>query len=69
MIRFLSLLLLLGATVARAQVVETPVAFDTAGRVMTVTPSIAARVQHGPPAWRVIGDFTDARLFSIGGDA
>ena len=70
MIRFLLvLLLLLVAPVARAQVVETPVAFDTAGRVMTVTPSMAARVQLGPPAWRVVGDYTEARLFSIGGDA
>ena len=69
MIRFLLLLLLLVAPVARAQVVETPVAFDSAGRVMAVTPSIAARVQLGPPAWRVVGDYTDARLFSLGGDA
>ena len=68
MIRFL-LLLLLVAPVARGQIVETPVAFDTAGRVMAVTPSIAARVQLGPPAWRVVGDYTEARLFSIGGDA
>ena len=71
MIRYLLLavLLLLAAPDAGAQIVETPVAFDSAGRVMTVTPSIAARVQLGPPAWRVVGDYTEARLFSVGGDA
>ena len=70
MIRILvALLLMLAAPIARAQIVETPQAFDTAGRVMFITPSIAARVQLGPPAWRVVGDFTEARLFGIGGDA
>ncbi len=52
-----------------AQVVETPQAFDSAGRLMSITPAIAARLQLGPPAWRVIGDFAEARLYSIGADA
>ena len=70
MIRFLAVLLfMLGASIARAQIVETPQAFDSAGRVMVITPSIAARVQLGPPAWRVVGDYTEARLFGLGGDA
>ena len=69
MIRFLLLFLLVLAPAVRAQVVETPVAFDSAGRMMTVTPAMAARAQLGPPAWRVVGDYTEARLFSIGGDA
>src|SRR5215210_754790 len=67
--RILLALLLLVAPAAAAQVVETPQAFDSAGRLMAITPSIAARLQLGPPAWRVIGDYTEARLYSVGGDA
>jgi hypothetical protein len=67
--RLLLALLLMVAPVAAAQVVETPQAFDSAGRLMAITPSIAARLQLGPPAWRVVGDYTEARLFSLGGDA
>jgi len=67
--RFLLALLLLVAPAAAAQVVETPQPFDSAGRLMAITPAIAARLQLGPPAWRVVGDYTEARLYSIGGDA
>jgi hypothetical protein len=67
--RFVLALLLLVASAATAQVVETPQAFDSAGRLMAITPAIAARLQLGPPAWRVVGDYTEARLYSIGGDA
>jgi hypothetical protein len=65
----LALLLFVAPAVAGAQVVETPQAFDSAGRLMAITPAIAARLQLGPPAWRVVGDYTEARLYSIGGDA
>ncbi|MHB1222780.1 MAG: hypothetical protein ACYC2G_01845 [Gemmatimonadaceae bacterium] len=51
----------------RAQVVERPVAFDSAGRVLVITPETAARARLAPPAWRVTGGFDDARLFSTGG--
>ena len=54
---------------ARAQAVETPVAFDSAGRLLAITPVQAARAQLGPPSWRVTGDFTEARLYSLGGDS
>ena len=68
--RFLfSLLLLVVPAVTSAQVVETPQAFDAAGRLMVITPAIAARLQLGPPSWRVVGDYSEARLYSIGGDA
>ena len=68
--RFLfSLLLFVVPAAISAQVVETPQAFDSAGRLMALTPAMAARLQLGPPSWRVIGDFTEARLYSIGGDA
>jgi hypothetical protein len=49
----------------RAQVVETPEPFDSAGQVRSVTPPLAARLQLGLPAWPVIGDFVEARLFGI----
>lgn len=52
-----------------AQVVETPVAFDSAGRVMALTPVAAARLELRPPAWRVTGDFTEARLFRLSDSA
>lgn len=51
---------------AQAQVVETPEPFDSAGRIMAITPGIAARLQLLPPAWRVTGQFTEARLFAGG---
>jgi hypothetical protein len=67
--RFLLVLLLVVAPAAAAQVVETPQPFDSAGRLMAITPSIAARLQLSPPSWRVVGDYREARLFALGGDA
>ena len=55
------------ATRAHAQVVEVPEAFDSAGRVMVITPSAAARLQLSPPAWRITGDYVGARLYALGG--
>ncbi|MDP1862076.1 MAG: hypothetical protein Q8K82_25715 [Gemmatimonadaceae bacterium] len=49
-----------------AQVVERPVAFDSGGRVMTITPPLAARLKLSPPMWPVTGDFEEARLFDRG---
>jgi hypothetical protein len=51
-----------------AQTVERPVAFDSAGRVMTITPPLAARLQLAAPLWPVTGDFVEARLFDRGND-
>ena len=51
-----------------AQVVETPEAFDAAGRVMAITPTMAADLQLLPPAWRITGDYQDARLFRLGNE-
>ena len=48
---------------AQAQVVETPVPFDSAGRVMVITPAIAARLGIAPPAFQVTGAFSTARLY------
>ena len=51
-----------------AQVVETPEAFDAAGRVMVITPTMAADLQLLPPAWRITGDYQEARLFRLGNE-
>lgn len=61
-----ALSLVLTAREGRAQAVETPIPFDSAGRVMVLTPLMAARLELGPPAWRVTGDFTEARLYQLG---
>lgn len=64
----LLLALALAVTSARAsaQVVETPEPFDSAGRVQAITPLLAARLSLTPPAWRITGDFREARLFATG---
>lgn len=49
-----------------AQVVEQPETFDMAGRISVITPTTAARLGLGPPAWRVTGDFLEARLYRLG---
>lgn len=64
--RFLVALFLLAASRAGAQAVETPEPFDSAGRVTALTPLMAAKLSLSPPAWRITGDYTAARLFSIG---
>ena len=47
-----------------AQVTESPVPFDTLGRVPTITPSLAERLHLAPPAWPVLGRFVSALLYS-----
>lgn len=66
--QFLGILVFLAisATAADAQVVERPIAFDSAGRVLVLTPETAARARLAPPAWRVTGAFDNARLFALG---
>lgn len=58
--------LLFCVTTARmhAQVIEKPVAFDNAGLLTVVTPSIADRAGLRPPTWPVSGEFSEARLFT-----
>lgn len=60
------LALLASAGAAGAQATERPEPFDSAGNVNVVTPSIAARLELSPPAWRVTGDYLGARLYSLG---
>ena len=52
-------------TIGWSQVVETPVPFDSAGRVHSITPALVARYQLSPPEWPVAGDFLEARLFAV----
>jgi hypothetical protein len=47
-----------------APAVERPAAFDSAGRVLVVTPALAARLRLAPPAFPVAGPFVEARLFA-----
>jgi hypothetical protein len=55
--------LLCAIETAGAQVVERPIAFDTAARVQVITPPLAARLGLSPPAWPVTGAYQEARLF------
>src|SRR5512142_2933285 len=67
--------LLVGAPVVvtplGAQVTERAVAFDSLGRVPTITERLAERLRLGPPLWPVLGSFVSAQLFakSTGGYA
>jgi hypothetical protein len=49
----------------RAQVVERPVAFDSAGQLIVITPYIADRAALRAPWWPVSGEFTEARLYTV----
>ena len=64
----LALLATVGGS-ALAQATEVPEPFDSAGRVQVVTPTIAARLQLLPPAWRITGDYEGARLYRLSDDA
>ncbi|MFL5488854.1 MAG: hypothetical protein ACJ8AJ_10270 [Gemmatimonadaceae bacterium] len=48
-----------------AQVVERPVSFDSAGRVVVITPYIAERAALRAPWWPVAGEFREARLYTV----
>jgi hypothetical protein len=45
-------------------VTESPAPFDSAGRIMTITPPLVTRITLGPDVWPVTGDFEEARLYS-----
>ncbi|HKS05846.1 MAG TPA: hypothetical protein VJR92_06000 [Gemmatimonadaceae bacterium] len=64
----LMLVTLFGAASSRAQSVERPIAFDSAGRVRAVTPGLVARLKLSAPAWPVLGAFNEARIYHIEGD-
>ena len=63
--RLVAALLLMVCEVTHAQVVtESPAPFDSAGRIMTITPPLAARIALPPDVWPVTGDYQEARLYS-----
>lgn len=64
---FLTAALLASSSVVSAQV-ESPVPFDSAGQVMAITPSVAQRLRLTAPAWPVVGDFREARVFLAGAE-
>jgi len=61
----IGVLLCFAATDLRAQVLERPVAFDSAGQLVAITPYIADRAALRAPWWPVSGDFTEARLYTV----
>lgn len=50
---------------APAQSIETPVAFDSAQRLMIITPGLVERLSLTQPVWPITGDYRDARLYRI----
>jgi hypothetical protein len=58
-------LIVIVCNVAVAQVVtETPAPFDSAGRMMTITPPLASRIGLTASVWPVDGDYEEARLYA-----
>src|SRR4051812_47956063 len=51
---------------AAGQITETPVAFDSSGRVLSISEPLATRLKLAAPAWPVTGSFVEARLFRSG---
>ena len=58
-------LVVISTSEARAQVIERPVSFDSAGQLMVMTPYIAERAALRAPWWPASGDFTEARLYTV----
>jgi hypothetical protein len=60
----------ISSAAARAQTTETPIPFDSAQRVMAITPAVALRLKLTAPVWPVTGEYQEARLFAVSpGDA
>ena len=64
---FVISLVMAAAAPAGAQILETPVPFDSAGKVRAVTPGLAQRLQLAQPGWPVTGEFERVRLYRTGG--
>jgi hypothetical protein len=65
----LAVILALPAGVAAAQITETPIPFDTAGKIRAIAPALADRLKLGPPAWPVTGQYVEARMLAVGGES
>lgn len=46
-------------------IIETRIPFDSAGRVVVMTPTLVTRLQLSAPTWPVLDAFTEARLFRV----
>src|SRR5262245_29960789 len=62
---FATLILIAVPSMSEAQATETPVPFDSAGKVRTLTPALVARFGLQGPSWPVQGSFLEARLFAV----
>ena len=58
-----ALLTIATTATVQAQTIERPVAFDSAGQIMVVTPEIAQSI--GVKSWPVDRNFSEARLYAI----
>jgi hypothetical protein len=63
--RFILVMVLGLAAVSSAagQTTETPVAFDSSGRILSISEPLANRLKLAAPVWPVAGSFVEARLF------
>ena len=59
-----ALLFILGNVAAAQVVTETPAPFDSAGRMMTITPPLASRIGLTLAVWPVEGEYEEARLYA-----
>ncbi|HTJ21654.1 MAG TPA: hypothetical protein VL383_04630 [Gemmatimonadaceae bacterium] len=50
---------------AMAQSIETPVAFDSAQRLVIITPALVERLGLTQPVWPITGEYRDVRLYRI----
>jgi hypothetical protein len=57
------------ASAQQPQAVERPIAFDGAGRVLVLTPPVAARWKLAAPDWPLGNDWKEARLYQLNGSA
>lgn len=57
------------ASAQQPQTVERPIAFDAAGRVLVLTPPVAARWKLAAPDWPLGSDWKEARLYQVNGSA
>jgi len=53
------------AAVMGAQTIERPQPFDSAQRILAITPALAQRLHLEAPAWPAHGDYREARLYAI----
>lgn len=61
----IAIIALASARSVDAQQIETPVAFDSAGRVRNLTPQLVERFGLIAPVWPVTGTFIEGRIFSV----